>query len=91
MNRKNRFVIAIALSLVLVLIAAGTWAAPKFQGTVPSVPQQVPLLPSIGGECLEQVDMGTAIFMRQATGYIVLVELVEDLSLIHISEPTRPY
>ena len=87
MNRKNRFVIAIALSLVLVLIAAGTWAAPKFQGTVPSVPQQVPLLPNIGGECLEQVDMGTAIFMRQATGCIVLVELVEGPAGSYVPTP----
>ena len=87
MNRKNRFVIAIALTLVLVLIAAGTWAAPKFQGTVPSVPQQVPLLPSVGGECLEQVDMGTAIFMRQVTGCIILVELVEDPTVEYVPAP----
>ncbi len=35
MNRKYRLSIAVLLAVVLVLTAAGAWAAPKFQGTVP--------------------------------------------------------
>ena len=39
MNRKYRISIAAILAIVLVLTAAGAWAAPKFQGTVPPGPQ----------------------------------------------------
>ena len=40
MNRKYRLSIAVLLAVVLVLTAAGAWAAPKFQGTVPEPPQE---------------------------------------------------
>jgi len=82
MNRQTRFVIAVALSLVLVLIAAGVWAAPKFQGTVPPVP----IIP-VTGDCLEEVNMGTAIFTVASTGCITMVELIADPPETYISAP----
>ena len=36
MNRKYRISIAAILAIVLVLTAAGAWAAPEFQGSVPA-------------------------------------------------------
>jgi hypothetical protein len=80
MNGKSRFVIAVVLSLVLVLTAAGVWAAPKFQGTVPPVPQ-IP----VTGDCLEEVNMGTAIFTVQLPGCITMVELVSDPATTYVS------
>ena len=73
MNRKYRFVIAVALTIVLVLTGAAAWAAPKFQGTVPPVPQ-IP----VTGDCLETVNMGTAIFTVQPPDCIKVLELVID-------------
>ena len=37
MKRKYRISIAVLLAIVLVLAAAGAWAAPEFQGTVPPI------------------------------------------------------
>jgi hypothetical protein len=82
MNRKSRFVIAVALSIVLILTAAGAWAAPKFQGTVPPVPQ-VP----VTGDCLETVNMGTAIFSVQPSDCIKVVELVKTPAATYVPAP----
>jgi hypothetical protein len=73
MNRKNRFVIAIGLSIVLVLAAAGAWAAPKFQGTVPPVPES-----PVTGSCLETANMGTAIFTVQSPDCMKVVKWIKD-------------
>jgi hypothetical protein len=81
MNRKNRFMIAAALSLVLVLIAAGAWAAPKFQGTVPPPPD------TGNGTGPGIVDMGTAIFTPQCTGCTIVVELVNDPATTYVPAP----
>lgn len=75
MNRKSRFLAAIGLSIVIMLIAASAWAAPKFQGTVPPVPQ----LP-VTGECLKTVNMGTAIFTVESDDCIRSVELISNPS-----------
>jgi len=72
MNRKKRFVIAIVLSMVLMLMAAGVWAAPPFKGTVPTVPPG-----PVTGRCLETVNMGTAILKVQKPDCIRVVRLVK--------------
>jgi hypothetical protein len=82
MNRINYFVIAGVLAIVLTLTSAGVWAAPKFQGTVPPVPQ-IP----VTGDCLQTVNMGTAIFTVQSKGCIIEVELVNDPSGKYVSAP----
>jgi hypothetical protein len=82
MNRKNRFVIAMALSIVLVLTAAGAWAAPKFQGTVPGIPV------TGGGNCSDgTMDMGTALFTPQSTKCSIKVELIKEPARTHVSAP----
>lgn len=73
MNRKSRFLAAIGLAIVIMLIAASAWAAPKFQGTVPPVPPM-----PVTGECLETVNMGTAIFTVEANDCIQSVELIRE-------------
>jgi hypothetical protein len=73
MNKKNRFIIAVVLSIVFILMATGGWAAPKFQGTVPPVPQK-----PVTGSCLETVNMATAIFTVQPPDCIKVVKLIKD-------------
>ncbi len=82
MNRKNRFLIAVVLSIVLIFVAAGVWAAPKFQGTVPPVPQ-IP----VTGDCLETVNMSTAIFTVQPTDCIKEVALISDPAGTYVPAP----
>ncbi len=91
MNMKSRFVIAAALALVLVLVAAGTWAAPKFQGTVPSVPETGGSSTDTGGSvpaggapaCVAgPVDMRTAIFTPNETVCI---------SVLNVADPAAEY
>ena len=84
MNRKSRFAIAVALSITLVLIAVGAWAAPQFRGTTPSVPSKV-VAPSSG--CLQRVDVETAIFTRTPTGCIIIVELIKDPAKTYVPAP----
>jgi hypothetical protein len=84
MNRKSRFVIAVALTVMLIFVAAGVWAAPKFQGTVPPVPQ-IP----VTGDCLETVNMGTAIFTIQSPDCIKVVELVKDPAVTYVPAPDK--
>jgi hypothetical protein len=84
MNRQNRFVIAVAVSIVLMLIAAGAWAAPKFQGTVPPVPDS-PVI----GNCLETVNMGTAIFTVQPPDCMKVVEWIKDPTKDKYPSPPR--
>ncbi len=86
MSRKNRLIIAVVLSIVVLFAAAGVWAAPKFQGTVPPVPQQVPLIP-VTGECLLTVNMNTAIFTVVPDDCIYLVELINDPAATYTSAP----
>jgi hypothetical protein len=90
MSRKNRFFIAAALGIALIFAATGVWAAPTFQGVVdplpgsiPAIPAIFPLIPVTGGECLAEVNMGTAIFRTaslapETAGCIIVVELVVD-------------
>jgi hypothetical protein len=82
MNRKTRFALAVALSITLVLTAVGVWAAPKFQGTVPPVPQ-IP----VTGDCLETVNMGTAIFTVTPTECIKEVALINDPAITYVPAP----
>ncbi len=82
MNRKNRFLIAAVLSIVLIFVAAGVWAAPKFQGTVPPVPQ-IP----VTGDCLETVNMSTAILTVQSTDCIKEVALISDPAVTYVPAP----
>lgn len=91
MNIKNRFVIAVALAMVLVLIAAGTWAAPKLAGTVPPVPEtggsEVDTsvsVPAVGAPaCVGgPVDMRTAIFTPNETVCI---------SVLNVADPATAY
>ena len=84
MNMKSRFVIAAALALVLVLVAAGTWAAPKFQGTVPAVPETGGSVPAEGAPtCVAgPVDMRTAIFTPNETVCI---------SVLNVADPATDY
>lgn len=82
MNKKSRILIAVALSIVLILIATGGWAAPKFQGTVPPVPQE-----PVTGDCLETANMGTAIFTVQPPDCIKVVELVKTPAATYVSAP----
>ena len=84
MNRNSRFVAALVLSIVMMVVAAGAWAAPKHRGTVPEVPPQYP--PS-GPKCLEEVDMETAVFVRSSPGCIMLVELIEDPAKEYVPAP----
>ena len=85
MNLKNRFLIAAVLTLALVLVSAGVWAAPKFQGTVPAVLQTF-LIPVTG--CLEEANMGTAIFSVQpATGCITGSDLVSTPAGTYVAAP----
>lgn len=72
MTPKKRFLVAITLSIVLVLTAAGVWAAPEFQGTVPPPPDK------LTGTGSAPLDMGTAIITPQCTDCIVIVEIVAD-------------
>jgi len=63
--KKNRLFVAAVLALLLVMIAAGTWAAPKFASTVPVVPvegQSVPAAVGAPACTAGPVDMRTAIF-----------------------------
>ena len=81
MNRKNRFLIAVTLAIVLVLTAAGAWAAPKFQGTVPPPPD------TGTGTGPGTVDMVTALFTIQCTGCSIVVELVNDPATTYVPAP----
>ena len=56
MNRKNRFVIAVVLALVVMAVAANVWASPMRRGTVP-----VPPVDTTKVSC-KQVDMIKVIF-----------------------------
>ncbi len=87
MNLKSRFVVAVALAMVLILIAAGTWAAPKFVGTVPPVPEtgasvqdeNSGVVPPVGGgpTCSQGlVDMRTALFTPDSS--CIKVENIAD-------------
>jgi hypothetical protein len=86
MNRINRFVIAGVLAIGLISASAGVWAAPVFQGTVPPVPPIFPLIP-VTGECLETVNMSTAVFTVKATDCIVVVELVNYPAGTYVPAP----
>ncbi len=71
MNRSTRLTVAALLVGLLVLTAAGVWAAPKFQGTVPPPPD------TGGGTCAGgTVDMGTALFTPQGTECTISVDRV---------------
>ncbi|MBP6179927.1 MAG: hypothetical protein KA473_15895 [Anaerolineales bacterium] len=79
MNQKSRFIIAIIVAVVLLATAAGAWAAPRFAGTVPEVPSQVPaVVPLTGGQCLDTIDMETAVFARIPDGCLIVVEAVAE-------------
>jgi hypothetical protein len=73
MNRQFRFALVALLTLVIALSAAGAWAAPRFQGTVPPPPQTGTSGP---GTTPQAIDMGTAIFVPECTDCTVLVEAV---------------
>jgi hypothetical protein len=85
-QRESRYVkvakIAVALSIVFILTTTGGWAAPIFQGTVPQAPQ-VP----VTGDCLETVNMGTAIFSVQPPDCIKMVELVKTPAATYVPAP----
>jgi len=80
---KNRFLIAVILSIVLMLTAAGVWAAPQFQGTVPPPPETGETTCSGGGV----VDMGTAIFTPMSPVCSVKVEIVNDPAETYVPAP----
>ena len=67
MNRRIRLSVATLLAVVLVLVAANVWAAPKFRGTVPPPPDEggnvIPVTGD-GNGCAghQAIDMGTAQF-----------------------------
>lgn len=83
MKRNNRFIFVAILTIALMLIAGGTWAAPRFQGTVPPIP--------VTGEttCSEGavIDMGTAIFTPKAAKCSITVELVTDPAIAYVPAP----
>jgi hypothetical protein len=82
MKRSIRLTIALLLTGLLVLTAIGVWAAPKFQGTVPSIPV------TGEGSCSGgPIDMGTALFTPQSTDCTITVELVEDPAGSYVPEP----
>ena len=56
MKRATRLSLAVFVVVILALIATGVWASPKFQGTVPAVPEKN------AGKCGDSIDMGTALF-----------------------------
>ena len=72
MNKKNRFVIAAALTLALLLAAGGVWAAPRFQGTVPPPPD------TGSGTGTTPIDMGTALFTPQCTSCTFNIESISN-------------
>jgi len=87
MNRKIRFSVATLLAVVLVLVAANAWAAPKFRSTVPPPPDEGGNIPVTGGGggdgCTghEAIDMGTAQFSDQICG----------LTVDRVSDPEKQY
>jgi len=85
MNRKKRFIIAVVLSIVFMLVAAGAWAAPQFQGTVPPPPV------TGVGSCPVPVDMGTALITLlcndDSVVMSVIVEAVENPAETYVPAP----
>jgi hypothetical protein len=83
MQRFSRFSIALALVGILAVVATGVWAAPIFQGTVPSIPV------TGGGSCdsAEPVDMGTAIFTPLGSVCDIVVTKVTDPASTFIAAP----
>jgi hypothetical protein len=88
MNKKTRFVIAAILSIVIVLTAAGAWAAPRFRGTVPQPPIQIPaVVPQQGNNCLDTIDMKTAVFVRIPEGCLIVVEKINEPDKAYVPAP----
>ena len=74
MNQKFHLTIAALLAVVLVLTAAGAWAAPKFMGTGPVIPQG-------GGGDDGVINMGAATFdLANCPGCVVNVTTIDDPS-----------
>ena len=78
MNKKFRFGAAALLAIMLVLVAANVWAAPKFEGTVPKPPEKSDneVKDTNSQECTEanqDVDMETAIFSDQSCALTVVL------------------
>jgi hypothetical protein len=91
MNKKFRFSVAVLLAIVLVLVAANAWAAPKFNGTVPPPPdtgnntdEDVPNTSGTGGvDCTgrKAIDMGTAEFSDE----------ICSLEVVRVNDPEKQY
>ena len=89
---KNRLFVAAVLALLLVMIAAGTWAAPKFASTVPVVPvegQSEPaVVQAVGAPACTAgpVDMRTAIFTPNDAVCIQVLNVV-DPATTYVAAP----
>jgi hypothetical protein len=82
MKRSVRLTIAVLLTGLLVVTAIGVWAAPKFQGTVPSIPV------TGQGTCSGgPIDMGTALFTPISADCTLTVDLVEDPAGSYVPAP----
>ncbi len=83
MKPSIRLTIAAVVTVLLILTSIGVWAAPSFQGTVPSIPV------TGGGDCSAgPIDMGTALFTPQSASCKITVELVEDPVGSYVPAPT---
>lgn len=92
MNKISRLTMAAILVGLLVVVATGVWAAPKFVG--PTVPSTVPEPPeegedngggsggtTTGGDTGVFIDMGTAVIISDCTDCSVEVEAADPVSL----------
>ena len=80
-NQRNRTRIAVVLGMVLLAAAFVAVVAV----TQPAQAESQPIRP------LSTADQALTSQQEQAQSLAIASPVVQDLSLIHISEPTRPY
>jgi len=74
MKNISRLTVAAVLVGILLVVATGVWAAPKFQGTVPPPPASGGSSPQNS----QPIEMGTAVFTPNCAACTVTVEAVDD-------------
>ena len=90
MSTRERIVISglVAFGIVLFVLAATNGAEDGADITVSGNPAIDALIPERESEVLRRTEVGIDL----AEGYMAALTIAtSDLSLIHISEPTRPY